>query len=90
MLCHQADGNVVLYHDGLVVWFTNTAGASTTVLTMQSDGNLVLYGPGSTVVWASNTGGQAPASYWLAIQDDCNLVIYLSATPYAATFTSCP
>jgi hypothetical protein len=70
---HQADGNVVLYHDTNAIWATNTNGRATTSLNMQTDGNLVLYN-GSAVVWASNTDKQGYSE--LVIQNDGNAVIY--------------
>jgi len=42
---------------------------------MQTDGNLVLYGP-SGALWDAHTAGHGGAR--LAVQDDCNLVIYAS------------
>jgi hypothetical protein len=81
-LCHQTDGNVVVYTaGGQARWHTGTYGiADTTALIAQGDGNLVLYGTTcSPACWASGTGGRANNAYWAAIQDDCNLVMYLGA-----------
>lgn len=56
-LVHQQDGNVVLYHNNVAKWATNTVGKITTRLIMQNDGNLVLYW-GARALWASNTRGK--------------------------------
>ena len=77
-LCHQADGNIVVYDRfSQPVWYTSTYGQATTALAMQEDGNLVLYNRFNPV-WQSRTGGHAADDFVAVIQDDCNLVIYNS------------
>lgn len=67
----QADGNLVLYQNGVAaLWATNVYG---TVAVMQGDGNFVVY-DGGTAVWTSGTSGNPGAN--LAVQTDGNLVIY--------------
>jgi hypothetical protein len=70
-LVMQADGNLVLYHDGDAIWSTGSKGAGAS-LAMQTDGNLVIYNNGAT--WSSNTADFPGAE--LDLQDDGNLVIY--------------
>ena len=75
-LCHQDDGNVVVYTGAATpVWHTSTFGRATSDLTMQGDGNLVLYNRGFPL-WNSMSGGRQNGAYVAVIQDDCNLVIY--------------
>ena len=87
LLAHQGDGNVVVYHEGVARWATNTAGLTTAKLSMQTNGNLVLYGPANEVRWSSGTGTSPGA--WAAVQDDCNLVVYLGGTPLWASASTC-
>jgi hypothetical protein len=74
----QADGNLVLWDSGAVVWESNTGGnADIAYLKMQEDGNLVLYGQNERFIWDSGSSQDPPASgYKLVLQDDGNLVIY--------------
>jgi hypothetical protein len=72
VLAMQADGNLVMYTGGRVLWATNTSVAGS-YLTFQGDGNLVIYTPSRKVPWATNSGGGATV---LAMQSDGNLVIY--------------
>jgi len=74
LFVHQIDGNVVLYHNGRLLWATATAGQATTALALQSDGNLVLYSSKAVPVWNSETYGRAITG--LAVQNDCNVVLY--------------
>ena len=77
-LCHQRDGNVVVYTGAAnPVWFTGTGGRATSELTMQADGNLVLYNRGDPV-WHTVSGGRANDGFVAVIQDDCNFVIFNS------------
>jgi hypothetical protein len=71
-LAMQADGNLVLLLNSVILWNTATAGQQVDGLAMQSDGNLVLSGQGSAL-WSSGTGNRPGA--WLAVQDDGNVVI---------------
>ena len=77
-LCHQSDGNLVVYTGAAhPVWNSETGGRATTELVMQSDGNLVLYN-GRSSAWDSFTGGQPHGDFVAVIQDDCNFVVYHS------------
>lgn len=71
---HQADGNIVLTHDGRTITSSYVTDRRTQVLTMQDDGNLVQYARDGHVIWSSNTAGHYGAT--LRVQDDCNVVIY--------------
>ncbi|GAA0524202.1 hypothetical protein GCM10010172_00760 [Paractinoplanes ferrugineus] len=53
----QADGNFVLYDNGVAVWETNTDGNPGSSVVMQADGNLVVYKPDETPIWHTNTWG---------------------------------
>jgi hypothetical protein len=73
ILTLQADGNLVLYRNGVAVWYSGTNGRPATGAEMQSDGNLVItfvYGD----KWSTSTAG-SPSST-LKLQSDGNLVIY--------------
>ena len=73
---HQADGNVVFSIRPGPCGRPNERPVTST-LSMQGDGNLVLYGPGD--IRSGTRRHTATRGAWLAVQDDCNLVIY-SAT----------
>jgi subtilisin family serine protease len=86
LLALQTDQNVVLYDRLGPRWAaSNTVNRGTMVLQMQPDGNLVAYAVPSSgggewqPLWSSNTQGNPNA--WLAIQDDCNMVIYRNPYP---------
>ncbi len=70
---HQADGNVVVYRDGLATWRSDTFGQETTSLEMQADGSMELHGPWG-VVWSSGTDGNAGAV--LLVRNDGSAAIY--------------
>lgn len=73
VLTLQADGNLVLYRNGVPVWYSGTWGRPATQAEMQSDGNLVItfvYGD----KWSTSTAGNPGAT--LKMQSDGNLVIY--------------
>lgn len=73
ILTLQADGNLVLYRNGVAVWYSRTNGRPATGVEMQSDGNLVItfaYGD----KWSTSTAGSPSSS--LKLQSDGNLVIY--------------
>ncbi len=73
-LVMQADGNLVLYHEGVGALFSsNTFGTGSTYAVMQGDGNFVVYD--AIGVAHFDTGSQGAGAY-LAIQDDGNLVVY--------------
>jgi surface antigen len=77
ILVLQTDGNLVEYNSsGQPLWASNTEGHPGDVAVMQSDGNLVIYSSNSYPLWASGTGGHAAAPYYLAIQNDTNVVVY--------------
>ena len=88
----QYDQNVVLYKGQVPLWSApNTLNRGTHALVMQYDGNLVAYNGAWQPLWASGTSHQGA---WLALQDDCNLVIYRGPYPQTngalwATGTSC-
>lgn len=91
-LAVQADQNVVLYGPQGPLWSApNTLNRGTNFLAMQPDGNLVAYDVARQPLWSSSTQG---STAWLAIQDDCNLVVYRGPYPEAggvlwASNTSC-
>ena len=73
ILTLQADGNLVLYRNGVAVWYSGTNGRPATGVEMQSDGNLVItfvYGD----KWSTSTAGSTSST--LKLQSDGNLVIY--------------
>ena len=73
----QGDGNLVEYRSsGQPLWASNTQGNPGDFAVMQGDGNLVVYSSNNHPLWASGTGNHAAASYYLAIQNDSNVVIY--------------
>ncbi len=71
----QADGNLVVSALGRALWSSGTYGRPGAVACVQLDGNLVVY-LGSTAIWSTRTGGHTSAGYFLAMQNDGNLVIY--------------
>ncbi len=71
-LAMQADGNLVLYSNGAVVWATGTNGRANTSAVMQPDGNFVLY-EGTTPLWTTQTNGHPGAV--LELRDDGALVV---------------
>jgi hypothetical protein len=74
-LAMQADGNLVLYHNGKgALWATATNGKSGFNAVMQGDGNFVLYDTANKALWNSHTNGHGGST--LAVQDDGNLVVY--------------
>lgn len=78
-LAVQEDGHVVLYGPHGVLWTaSNTLNRGTSFLATQPDGNLVAYDGARQPLWS--TGTQA-TNAWLAIQDDCNLVLYRGPHP---------
>ncbi|HEV2342649.1 MAG TPA: beta-galactosidase [Actinocrinis sp.] len=86
-LTMQADGNLVLYMGGTVLWASNTIGKAAVKAIMQGDGNFVLYTSAGAAVWASNTAGNNGAR--LVLQNDGNLVVYsASGAALWATNTS--
>lgn len=83
LILQPEDGNLVLYRGSGpadqkgYLWHTETIMNSNPFskrLVMQSNGNLVLYW-GETIKWASGTE-HGNGKYFLAMQSDCNLVIY--------------
>jgi hypothetical protein len=89
----QADQSVVLRSAAGLLWSApNTQNRGTWHLVMQGDGNLVAYDRSWVALWSTGTGGNPGA--WLALQDDCNLVVYRGPYPQTngalwATMTSC-
>ena len=84
VLVQQADGNLVLYHDGAATWSSRTNGTTGRRAVMQTDGNFVVYDD-TAAVWASGTSGHSGAT--LAVQDDGNLVVYHAGTALWASGT---
>lgn len=76
VLSLQTDGNLVLYSDSSVQWYSHTNGTAADHLVMQTDGNLVLYTSAGAALWSSGTVGNAGAK--AILQSDGNLVIYSS------------
>jgi hypothetical protein len=78
----QFDGNLVVYDiDNNPIWSSKTGGytdGSPLILNMQTDGNLVLWSQYNGAIFVSGTAGHPGA--FLAMQDDCNLVIYPQGT----------
>ncbi|MEO5729777.1 MAG: hypothetical protein ABI134_35345 [Byssovorax sp.] len=71
----QADGNLVLYHQGVgAIWSTKTNGKGGSSAIMQTDGNFVLYTSANKALWSSVSYNHKGS--YLAIQDDGNLVVY--------------
>jgi hypothetical protein len=69
----QADGNLVLYHDGVSTWASGTNGTALW-LKNQTDGNLVLYRQDNgAAVWATGTSAAGPST--LYVQNDGNVVL---------------
>merc|ERR1711964_888148 len=86
----QSDGNLVLYHQGQVVWASGTTGQSEGLhLDLQgSDGNLVLYGSNGAALWASGNHEDAIKA---VLHDDCDLVVVSSVGGILWSLgTSCP
>jgi len=71
----QSDGNLVLSHNGVPVWASNTSEPPGFAI-MRWDGNFVLYEPGGErVAFETATTGSGCV---LALQNDGNLVVYES------------
>ena len=43
---------------------------------MQQDGNFVIYDYKGAPVWATGTNGKGSGPFFVAMQGDCNLVVY--------------
>jgi subtilase family serine protease len=74
LLIMQADGNLVLYRQGVAKWSSVTAGNTGAYAIMQTDGNLVVYSSTNKPLWNSKTNGSMGAATY--IQDDGNVVVY--------------
>jgi hypothetical protein len=73
LVLQAADGNLVLYHNGVgAIWASGARDDDW--LTGQIDGNLVLYRSNGAALWASNTAGQGAGT--LVVQNDGNAVLY--------------
>jgi hypothetical protein len=57
-----------------LLWSSYTKGDAKELI-IQNDGNLVLVAKDGSIIWASNKTGK-PGDYFLALQDDGNLVVY--------------
>jgi hypothetical protein len=71
---HQADGQVVVTHDGRTLWRNGVVDATSNVVTMQQEGHLTELSRNSRVLWVSQTAASWGA--YLAVQNDCNAVVY--------------
>lgn len=69
----QSDGNLVVYHYGIVAWNAGTGGRGYRTV-MQTDGNLVIYDSVNNALFVSGSGGHPGAT--LNVQTDGNVVIY--------------
>ena len=74
-LTMQSDGNLVLYNDGVPVWYSATSGHPGARFVRQDDCNLVIYSAQNTALWNSGTAN-AGTSCALRLQSDGNLVLY--------------
>lgn len=82
-------GDLVLYHNGVRAWHTNTTGHAATSAVLQKDGNFVLYTASAVPVWAANRFDSNQPR--LRLQDDGNLVLYNGNNqPYWASNTVLP
>lgn len=77
-LTMQANGNLVLFSNGKVVWTTNTAGTSFGRFRMQDDGNIAIFSHDRNIVrW--NLERSFPSPYGFVLQNDGNMGIYNTA-----------
>ncbi|MGA2528097.1 MAG: L,D-transpeptidase family protein [Acidimicrobiales bacterium] len=74
----QADGNLVLYGAGLVLWDSGTVDDAPDYAILQGDGNLVIY-QGQRPMWSSGTDQATRGVFTLTVQDDGNVVLYSPA-----------
>jgi len=74
----QADGNLVLYGAGLVLWDSGTVHDAPDYAILQGDGNFVIY-KGLRPLWSSGTDQATRGLYTLTVQDDGNVVLYSPA-----------
>lgn len=81
-LVMQADGNLVLYRNGVANWSTGTGGRTGAWAVMQTDGNLVVYSATNTPLWASNTGGHPGLA--THVQDNGDVVIAANVARWAS------
>ncbi len=71
----QTDGNLVIYKPGnQPVWDTKTSDIN--VFFVRPDGNLCAYRADFSIAWGCSSGGGIGPNSYLAMQDDCNLVLY--------------
>jgi hypothetical protein len=79
-LTMQGDCNLVIYHNGVGTWSSNTSnGASNCFFAVQGDGNLVVYrgaGIPANAVWNSGTGGRASGAAYLQMGNDGIMHMY--------------
>jgi hypothetical protein len=73
-LTQQSDGNLVVYGPSRAMWSSNTVGSSATSTVFGLDGNLSVVENGGARLYMTFTSGLTS----LYMQDDGNLVIYLS------------
>ena len=73
----QADGNLVLYGAGLVLWDSGTVHDAPDYAILQGDGNLVIYQ--GQALWSSGTDQSTRGVFTLTVQDDGNVVLYSPA-----------
>jgi hypothetical protein len=87
-LVMQTDGNLVLYQSGVgALWASNTWGSPATSAVLSPAGQLVVTiypwntpvgGPGQYFASSGAVGDGWP---WLSVQDDGNVVVYVSRSP---------
>jgi hypothetical protein len=74
----QANGDLVLSEEGIVLWASHTARHRGAVATMQRDGNFVIY-QRRRALWSSRTSRHARSDYYLSLQADGNIVLFTPA-----------
>lgn len=84
-LVMQADGNLVIYKDGVAMWHSLIFGATGNFAAFQTDGNFVLYRGAGTPTFSAGTVGYAGAT--AELQNDGNFVVTYKGRPVYSTST---